>query len=204
MSKNIVMIGDSHVLFHTQSFISDEDFYEYQFSLLKGEGCRSGSFSHAVNNSYVRFIWKVRKTAFSASKDYFDTIFDVYAYDIENVDYVIFQQGTPDLSGPLSKNGYENTEECIDRFLNSVQQFSKNKTWKPVITTTLAHEKYVPRNEIDRWNSYLIDRCNVLDIKVIDIFDVIDKNFVPQNWDDCHLNRTDSLKSLLYILNNLD
>lgn len=204
MGKNIVIVGDSHVLFYTQTFMSDDDFYKYQFSILEGETCRSGSFSKDIRDNHVRFIWKIRKTAFSASKDYFDTIFDVYAYDIANIDYVIFQQGTPDLSGPLSKNGYANSEESIDRFLNSIQEFSKDKAWKPVVTTTLAHERHVPRNEIDRWNAYLTDRCNALNIKIIDVFDAVNKNFIPQSWDDCHLNRFDSLKSLLHILKNLD
>lgn len=204
MGKNIVITGDSHVFFYTQILMPYEDFLSNYRGVDKRTISRSGSMSHNIMGHNIRFIWKTAKTAFSTSYDYLDTVFEIYAYDLKHIDYVVFQFGSTDLDGILSENGYSNTEECIDRLLSSVVKFSSDKPWKPVLMIPFAHEVYAPRKEIERWNDYLTKRCDDLGLKLVDVFNIIDKKFIPESWDRHHLNRVDAEKSLNYLLEQLD
>lgn len=203
MSKNIVIFGDSHVFFYTQNMQRYREFRSTLHKINNKEVSKAGSFSTKILNSDVRLIWRLAKTAFSSSVDYFNTMFEVYAYDLDNIDYVIFQNGSTDMEGILAGNGYLNTEECIDRYLSSIAKFSDKKTWEPIVMLPLFHDIYAPEEQSERWISYLVKRCEDLGLRIIDVFDVIDKKFVPEPWDTHHLNQADAAKSLKYLIEQL-
>lgn len=204
MSKNIVFIGDSHIAFYTQILRPYQDFYDMVWRVDNKKASKAGSFSKNLMGNDVRFIWRFSKTAFSSSLDYLNTMFEIYAWDLENIDYVVFQGGSTDMDGPLRSNGYQNTEECIDRFLLSIVSFSEGKSWQPIIMTSLLHPVYAPRDQADRWNDYLVKRCSELGLEVIDMFSIIDRDFKPESWDRHHLSKIDAAKSLVYILEQLN
>jgi hypothetical protein len=121
-----------------------------------------------------------------------------------NPDYILFQFGTNDIHNTLPK--YKNEEEVVKKYILAAKQLCKNYGLLPIFITPIIIEAMLSTEPSKKFHYFLEKECIENNLtNPINIFNVISKNFKQEQYDRyTHLNRSDSIKTLDYIISKLN
>jgi hypothetical protein len=211
-NNKIIVIGDSQSHFFTHIFKDTKDFIKEYKNITDFGGDQFGTSFHRYFETDILFIWKHGKRGSTLNNKYFIESLDQLIVKEEAPKTAIFVFGTVDVLAHLMPIFDSEEKDNVDHYAKimaesyseSVKELANRYNLEPFIVLPIIPEKDNTRKLAhEKFNGFLIRSLHSNKIfNIIDIFEVISKNFVAEEFDpyDHHLNRVDLPLALNYIL----